>query len=167
MATIKDIAQKAHVSAATVSRILNQDESLSVTDQTRNRVLKIAEELNYIKKKPVKNKFTIGIFQWYSLFQELEDPYYQSIRIGIEHYCTKKQIEVIRAFRSDSNYAEKLKKVDGLICIGKFNDAEIALFSRSDCELSVNKEEKRKKCSLLFPIGRKARGERKNFLKKG
>ena len=56
MATIKDIAQKAHVSAATVSRILNQDESLSVTDQTRNRVLKIAEELNYIKKKPVKNK---------------------------------------------------------------------------------------------------------------
>ncbi len=129
MATIKDIAQKAHVSAATVSRILNQDESLSVTDQTRNRVLKIAEELNYTKKKPVKNKFTMGIFQWYSLFQELEDPYYQSIRIGIEHYCTKKQIEVIRAFRSDSNYAEKLKKVDGLICIGKFNDAEIALFS--------------------------------------
>ena len=49
MATIKDIAEKAKVSSATVSRILNQDESLSVTEQTRERVLKIATEniLNY------------------------------------------------------------------------------------------------------------------------
>lgn len=40
MATIKDIAEKANVSSATVSRILNQDDSLSVTEQTRERVLK-------------------------------------------------------------------------------------------------------------------------------
>ena len=44
MATIKDIAQKANVSAATVSRILNQDDTLSVTAQTRERVHKIAQE---------------------------------------------------------------------------------------------------------------------------
>ena len=31
MATIKEIAKLAHVSAATVSRVLNQDETLSVT----------------------------------------------------------------------------------------------------------------------------------------
>ena len=31
MATIKEIAELAHVSAATVSRVLNQDETLSVT----------------------------------------------------------------------------------------------------------------------------------------
>ena len=42
MATIKDIAQKASVSAATVSRILNQDDTLSVTDETKQRVLKVA-----------------------------------------------------------------------------------------------------------------------------
>lgn len=35
MATIKDIAQKASVSAATVSRILNQDDTLSVTDENK------------------------------------------------------------------------------------------------------------------------------------
>ena len=55
MATIKDIAEKAKVSSATVSRILNQDESLSVTEQTRERVLKIAKELHYIKKKSTSN----------------------------------------------------------------------------------------------------------------
>ncbi len=126
MATIKDIASKAKVSAATVSRILNQDETLSVTDQTRERVLKIAQELNYTKKKTASAQTTLGIFQWYSMFQELEDPYYQAIRIGIETYCANRQIEVIRAFRSDSNYMEALKGVSSLICIGKF-DREMML----------------------------------------
>ena len=50
MATLKDIAKKAGVSSATVSRILNQDETLSVTTKTRERVLEIAQELNYKKK---------------------------------------------------------------------------------------------------------------------
>ena len=85
MATIKDIAQKASVSAATVSRILNQDDTLSVTDETKQRVLKVAQELNYTKhlKNTVEKSISIGIFQWYSVFQELEDPYYQAIRVGI------------------------------------------------------------------------------------
>lgn len=63
MATIKDIAAKAKVSAATVSRILNQDDTLSVTDQTRERVLAIASELNYTKKKSTITPTTLGIFQ--------------------------------------------------------------------------------------------------------
>ena len=35
MATLKDIASLANVSIATVSRVLNQDTSLSVTEETR------------------------------------------------------------------------------------------------------------------------------------
>ena len=53
MATLKDIAQRAGVSTATVSRILNQDETLSVTETTRNNVLRIAQELHYNKKKNI------------------------------------------------------------------------------------------------------------------
>ena len=59
MATIKDIATKAGVSAATVSRVLNYDETMSVSPDTRNRIFKIAEELNYVKhtqnKKQIKD----------------------------------------------------------------------------------------------------------------
>ena len=62
MATIKDIAEKANVSSATVSRILNQDDSLSVTEQTRERVLKIAKELHYIKKKNVTSNIIIKAY---------------------------------------------------------------------------------------------------------
>lgn len=131
MATIKDIAEKAGVSSATVSRILNQDDTLSVTDETRARVLKIADGLNYRKKgKGTTKRTTIGVFQWYSLFQELEDPYYQNIRVGIEKYCADQNIEVIRAFQSDPDYLKTLSGVDGLICIGKFAQKDIKAFEQ-------------------------------------
>lgn len=38
MATIKDIAHLAQVSPSTVSRILNYDEDIFVTDETRKRI---------------------------------------------------------------------------------------------------------------------------------
>lgn len=131
MATIKDIAEKASVSSATVSRILNQDDTLSVTDETRARVIKIADQLNYRKKgKGTLKRTTIGVFQWYSLFQEMEDPYYQNIRVGIEKYCADQNIEVIRAFQSDPDYLKTLNGVDGLICIGKFAQKDIQAFGQ-------------------------------------
>ncbi len=40
MATIKDIAQEAGFSISTVSRVLNNDESLSVPDETRRKSMK-------------------------------------------------------------------------------------------------------------------------------
>ena len=46
MATIKEIAAKAKVSIGTVSRVLNFDDTLNVSDSTREKILKIAEELN-------------------------------------------------------------------------------------------------------------------------
>ena len=51
MATIKDIAQVAGVSPATVSRVLNYDKSMSVSDETRKKIFDIAEQLNYKKKQ--------------------------------------------------------------------------------------------------------------------
>jgi LacI family transcriptional regulator len=43
--TIYDIAQKAGVSIATVSRVMNENEG--ITDKTREKVLKVADELGY------------------------------------------------------------------------------------------------------------------------
>ena len=47
MATLKEIAHLSGVSSATVSRVLNQDPALSVTEETRKRVLQTAKELGY------------------------------------------------------------------------------------------------------------------------
>ena len=56
MATIKDIAKSAGVSPATVSRVLNHDQSMSVSDETRQKIFDIAEELEYKKTKRGSNR---------------------------------------------------------------------------------------------------------------
>jgi len=131
MATIKDIANAAGVSSATVSRILNQDATLNVPAETRQKVLTAAEALQYIKKTRAsgKNTTTIGIVQWFSPQQELSDSYYLLIRQGIEDYCARNGINIVRTYKSDINYASSIKDVDGLICIGKFSEREINFFN--------------------------------------
>ena len=45
MATLKDIATEAGVSLATVSRVLNDDPTLNVKEETKHRILEVAEKL--------------------------------------------------------------------------------------------------------------------------
>lgn len=150
MATLKDIAYLANISAGTVSRILNQDETLSVTAETRERVYRIANELGYRKKGTLSSNITIGIFQWFSQIQELQDPYYQSIRMGIEKYCADKQIEVVRTYQSDLNYKDTLKNVRALICIGKFDEEQIReLQTLSPFVLFVDMKTRRIHCNTI------------------
>ena len=113
MATIKDIASAAGVSAAAVSRILNNDETLNVSPETRQKVLDTARELHYVKRgRPsVKSLFTLGIIQWFSSQQELEDNYYLLIRQGIEDYCLSHNIQIVRTNKSDIKYIDVLKDV--------------------------------------------------------
>lgn len=54
MATIKDIAQEVKVSTATVSRVLNYDETISVNEETRKAIFEVAERLNYRKKSYIR-----------------------------------------------------------------------------------------------------------------
>lgn len=131
MATIKDIAQEARVSPAAVSRILNHDASLSASAETKQKVWEAAKRLHYHKIKNVnKAAFRLGIVQWFSAEQEMQDNYYLLIRQGIEDFCVKNSISIVRTFRSDANYVEILKDVDGLICIGKFSKEEVSQFIR-------------------------------------
>ena len=131
MATIKDIALAAGISSGAVSRILNNDPTLSVSPETKKRVFDIAQELNYQKSRNRdKSLFKMGILQWFSAEQEMKDSYYLLVRQGIEDFCQKHSIGIIRAFQSDASSIDTLQDVDGLICIGKFSDEEIEKFMR-------------------------------------
>ena len=90
MATIRDVAKKANVSVATVSRVLNNDTTLSTSLETKQKIFAAAKELNYVKKKRVTSapSCRIGILQWFSSKQEIEDNYYFLMRQGIEDYLS-------------------------------------------------------------------------------
>lgn len=54
-ATIKDIAKAANVSIATVSYILNDVKTQSISDETRVKVLKIAQQLQYVTNRSARS----------------------------------------------------------------------------------------------------------------
>ena len=51
MATIKEVAEAAQVSAATVSRVLNKDDSISVSPEVRMRIFQAAHALGYVSPR--------------------------------------------------------------------------------------------------------------------
>lgn len=127
MATIKEIAAIAEVSISTVSRVLNFDETLNVSDATREKILKIADELEYvsIKTKKAKNKKSkdIGIIYWYNYEEELGDPYYLSIRLAAEKKCNENNFNLVKL--NENSDIDDIKNVDGIIAIGIFNSSTI------------------------------------------
>ena len=61
--SIKEIAKEASVSLSTVSRVLNYDQTLSISDEKRHLIVEIAERLEYqskssrLVKQPDENIF--------------------------------------------------------------------------------------------------------------
>ncbi len=80
--TIKDISREAAVSIATVSKVLNGDYS-KVSDETRDRILKVADELHYrpnlLARGLVSQKFhMIGL-----IIPDISNPYYADMARGM------------------------------------------------------------------------------------
>lgn len=123
MATIKDIAEKAGVSPATVSRVLNYDDSLSVGKDTKKRIFEVAESLNYTKYKTKQKaqQKAIRLIQWYNDEEELADIYYLAIRLGIEQKAQELNIQLIK--ESIGSLTETT--TDGTIALGKFDAAHL------------------------------------------
>lgn len=127
MATIKDIAAKAGVSIATVSRVLNHDETLNVQEETKKRIFEVAEQLEYTLKvqKRRKKKLKIGVLYSYSPTEELEDPYYLCIRLAVENKLEEEGYRKVPISLQDT--VETLVAVDGVICSGTFSKTMVEI----------------------------------------
>ncbi|MBI3991006.1 MAG: LacI family DNA-binding transcriptional regulator [Candidatus Omnitrophica bacterium] len=83
--TLKDVSRKAQVSVGTVSRVLSRSKTaVPISERTRAKVLKIAEELNYhpnifARGLRLRKSYTIGL-----IIADIEDPFYGPIIRGIE-----------------------------------------------------------------------------------
>ncbi|WP_163539809.1 LacI family DNA-binding transcriptional regulator [Gracilibacillus sp. YIM 98692] len=138
MATIKDIATQSKVSPATVSRVLNNDQTLSVSEDTRKRIMETAEKFNYqtirVRKKQQDKQdesYKVGIFLCQSLEEELSDPYFLSIRQGVESECQNLGIETTEIYRIQNFQLSKVNEdLDGLIVIGKLDTEVVKLLQQ-------------------------------------
>ncbi|WP_085044164.1 LacI family DNA-binding transcriptional regulator [Ensifer aridi] len=79
---IKDIAERAGVSAATVSRALA--DSALVTAETRQRVLDLARELNYRPNVSARNLRTRKSMSVLLVVRDVGNPFYLDILKGVE-----------------------------------------------------------------------------------
>lgn len=121
-ATISDIAKKAGVSQATVSRVMN--DSGYVKKDTREKVMKVMKELNYtpnaIARSLSKNKTnTIGV-----VVPDINNPFFGEIIKGISDIADKQDLNMI-LFDTDESIKKEIKalkllkeqRIQGLIIV--------------------------------------------------
>ena len=120
MATMKDIARLAQVSTSTVSHVING--SRFVSDEIREKVMRIVAELNYTpsavaRSLKVRETKTIGL-----LVTATNNPFFAEVMAGVEQYCQKNQYNLIIATtggdakRLQQNLQTLMhKQVDGLL----------------------------------------------------
>ena len=132
MITIRDLAKKANVSITTVSKIINNDPNFKVKAETREHVLKLAKEFNYKSNSKSHNgsRYNIAIIQWYTHKRELEDTFYLNIRNNIEETLKSVNYNYDVIFANEETHSNDLKKYDGIICIGKYSDKQIAKYRK-------------------------------------
>lgn len=130
--TIKDIAQKAGVSVATVSYVLNG--TGSVSEDVSKKVRDIAEKYSYVprskKEKQVATKLKILVVlntgANESLFRPYESTYFAGCELALNSYSTDMQIH---SFQSDELLVKVLEEQtpDGVILISCVPQIEITV----------------------------------------
>ncbi len=128
MATIQDVAKKANVSVATVSRVLNQ--STNVSKRTQSKVEKAIQELHYVPNMLGMNLRKNETKKLLVLLDSISNQFYSRVTAGIEERaaedgyivmlgCTRGQRE------TEDSYLQMLstRLVDGIILLSSNNDA--------------------------------------------
>lgn len=136
MVTLKEIANVVGVSTATVSRVLNFDSTLSITAKKRQAIIETAEALNYAtprnrNRANAQGLSKVALVHFLRPEQELIDPYYVGLRLGIESRCQALKIETVKVYHTDSKPdAALLQSASGVIAIGHHEADDIAWLSR-------------------------------------
>lgn len=134
MATLKEIANAVGVSVGTVSRVLNNDNTISVGDETKIKIFNTAEEMQYktLKQRRTINKekiskLRVGVVEMYNPTQQLEDPYYLLLRSIVDRECFENEIEVVNLYKNNDDEYKFIGEegISGIISIGKFNKKEV------------------------------------------
>ena len=130
--TLKMLAKETGFSPATISRVLNNDPTISVGEQTRRIIFDTAQRLGYAggsgrrTQRIVLDAMTIGIAEMLSPAEQMSDPYFLYLKNFVEQSCYERKMQTV-ALRADENGYRAIDGSDihGIIAIGYFTDAQI------------------------------------------
>ena len=130
--TVKDVAKRAGVSPATVSRVCNNNPAIS--KETRDRVIQAIAELGYelptAQEAPAGKKIkNIGIVLPPSDREAYENTFYLKAIRGISQVCNQRQ--VASTVVTGKDYEEILQSIRTLHCSDSI-DGFILLYSKKD-----------------------------------
>ena len=94
MATIKEIAEIVGVSSAAVSRVLNYDEGISVSEETREAIFATAEKIGYKEKVIYAIIENVALLFFTDNEDELEDVFYRGVREEVIKQAKKMNIRL-------------------------------------------------------------------------
>ena len=124
MATIKEVAQIAQVSAATVSRVLNKDDSICVSPEVRMRIFQAAHALGYVSPRQrrlsaQKKKLVIGVADWRIIRPDRPNVRLSGLACIVQMMTDQYEVAFVRLSFGEA------REVDGVIAFGEFNDSEL------------------------------------------
>lgn len=104
--TVKDVAEHAGVSIATVSRVVNQSEDVS--QELREKVLQAVEELGYhpsrtAQRLRARKSLVIGL-----IISDIQNPFFTSVVRGIEDVAHQQDYSIILCNSDEDPEKEKL-----------------------------------------------------------
>ncbi|AVK61348.1 transcriptional regulator [Lactobacillus sp. CBA3605] len=122
MTTIREIAAQAGYSPATVSRLLNNDPTFSISDTARKRILKTVQSLNYQRPNTTHGlAYKIAVIFSVQPQKELADVYYSNLRKSIIDHGDKANL-VLTFYH---NIEAVPTPIDGLIAVGQFRPNQL------------------------------------------
>src|SRR5437879_2513008 len=120
---IFEVARKAGVSTATVSRVLSRPDMVS--RETRRKVMKAVDLLGYVPNATAKNLRTLRSGKLLVTVPDIANPFFSLILQGIEDAAQREGYAVLvgdtqHDMKREEGYASMLKRreADGLIFLG-------------------------------------------------
>ncbi|WP_035766230.1 LacI family DNA-binding transcriptional regulator [Butyrivibrio sp. NC2002] len=150
MATLKEIASESGFSISTVSRVLNEDRTLNVPEETKRIIFETAGKLNYKTRNERRKALNtldpgvytgvmdrletkrVGLVQMLSDDEQLDDTYYLYLKSNVEKVCTERGIETVPMTFDNGTGDLRFSgdSVDGIIAIGQFSKKRIAAMEK-------------------------------------
>lgn len=124
MATVKEIAEIVGVSSAAVSRVLNYDEGISVSQETREAIFATAEKIGYKKKIIYPKIENVALLYWVSHEEELEDIYYRAIHDELLKQAKKVNIH-LSVVTKEEGFSAIPSDLNAFVAIGWFNRKDL------------------------------------------